>query len=172
MEPVSGGVCGVEDVHLAAAAPHAPLLNLPTSSQLRSSQHINVTSLSVGVEMPVVLDRLPLPSLTWYTGLSVLLLSCSVYYAGVQVALNPNWKQKLLEKSNVSGVGEEGEVSLYHTSEPDGLSQERQMTPYLIPEVISFMFHEPLCIWVRWPPHKFINVNMKSVRLKLGNMTI
>lgn len=97
--------------------------------------------------MPVVLDRLPLPNLTWYTGFSVVLLSCSVYYAGVQVALNPNWKEKLLEKSNVSGVDDEGEVSLYHIGDHDGLSQERQMTPYLIPEVISFMFHEPLCIW-------------------------
>ncbi|XP_042206333.1 E3 ubiquitin-protein ligase AMFR-like isoform X2 [Homarus americanus] len=97
--------------------------------------------------MPVVLDRLPLPNLTWYTGLSVVLLSCSVYYAGVQVALNPNWKEKLLEKSNASHLDDEGEVSLYHVSDHDGLSQERQMTPYLIPEVISFMFHEPLCIW-------------------------
>lgn len=95
--------------------------------------------------MPVVLDRLPLPNLTWYTGLSVLLLSCSVYYAGVQVTLNPNWKEKLLEKSN--GQHEE-EVSLYHVSEAPG-GQGRHMTPYLIPEVISFMFHEPLCIWVR-----------------------
>lgn len=95
--------------------------------------------------MPVVLDRLPLPNLTWYSGLSVLLLSCSIYYAGVQVALNPNWKEKLLEKSNASQA--EDEVSLYHVSDHDGTSQERQMTPYLIPEVISFMFHEPLCIW-------------------------
>ena len=98
--------------------------------------------------MPVVLDRLPLPNLTWYTGLSVVLLSCSVYYAGVQVTLNPNWKEKLLEKSN----GLDDEVSLYHVSggiheAPGG--QGRHMTPYLIPEVISFMFHEPLCIWVR-----------------------
>lgn len=101
--------------------------------------------------MPVVLDRLPLPNLTWYTGLSVLLLSCSVYYAGVQVTLNPNWKERLLEKSNTSGGNDdEGEVSLYDVSDHDSSSsfQERQMTPYLIPEVISFMFHEPLCIWV------------------------
>lgn len=101
--------------------------------------------------MPVVLDRLPLPNLTWYTGLSVLLLSCSVYYAGVQVALNPNWKEKLLEKNNVSEnhhQQEEGEVSLYHVLDLEGASQEREMTPYLIPEIISFMFHEPLCIWV------------------------
>ncbi|KAK4301702.1 hypothetical protein Pmani_026173 [Petrolisthes manimaculis] len=193
--------------------------------------------------MPVVLDRLPLPNLTWYTGLSVLLLACSVYYAGVQVTLNPNWKERLLEKSNglreeghmegggggggdkvflyhTTGNTEEGgeqgsdgyteeggeegsdgnteeggegngevslyhtwnteggaaegedklslyhttrnteeggeeggdEVSLYHTydhqqSTATGGQQERQMTPYLIPEVISFMFHEPLCIW-------------------------
>ncbi|XP_037776348.1 E3 ubiquitin-protein ligase AMFR-like [Penaeus monodon] len=100
--------------------------------------------------MPVVLDRLPLPNLTWYTGLSVLLLSCSVYYAGVQVALNPNWKEKLLEKNNVSEnhhQQEEGEVSLYHVLDLEGASQEREMTPYLIPEIISFMFHEPLCIW-------------------------
>lgn len=90
--------------------------------------------------MPVVLDRLPLPNLTWYTGLSVLLLACSVYYAGVQVALNPHWKERLLERSH----GRDEEVSLYHVSEGEG----RHMTPYLIPEVISFMFHEPLCIWV------------------------
>lgn len=93
--------------------------------------------------MPVVLDRLPLPNLTWYTGLSVLLLACSVYYAGVQVALNPHWKERLLERSH----GRDEEVSLYHVSEAPG-GEGRHMTPYLIPEVISFMFHEPLCIWV------------------------
>lgn len=93
--------------------------------------------------MPVVLDRLPLPNLTWYTGFSFLLLSFSVYYAGVQVAQNPNWKEKLLEKHNRSDV--QDEVSLYHVE--DNRAQEREMTPYLIPEVISFMFHEQLCIW-------------------------
>ncbi|XP_045133403.1 E3 ubiquitin-protein ligase AMFR-like isoform X2 [Portunus trituberculatus] len=96
--------------------------------------------------MPVVLDRLPLPNLTWYTGLSVVLLACSVYYAGVQVTLNPNWKERLLEKTTAT----DDEVSLYHVSgggheAPGG--EGRHMTPYLIPEVISFMFHEPLCIW-------------------------
>ncbi|XP_076069914.1 E3 ubiquitin-protein ligase AMFR-like isoform X2 [Oratosquilla oratoria] len=101
--------------------------------------------------MPVVLDRLPLPNLTWYTGLSVLLLSCSVYYAGVQVAHNPDWKERLLEKGNASRKNYDGNVevvSLYHVRD-DGQpgAPGRQMSPYLIPEVISFMFHEPLCIW-------------------------
>ena len=103
--------------------------------------------------MPVVLDRLPLPNLTWYTGLSVLLLACSVYYAGVQVSLNPNWKERLLEKHNNTSndhvdVTADDTVSLYHIEEDGRNSMEREMSPYLIPEIISFMFHEPLCIWV------------------------
>ncbi|CAL4176591.1 unnamed protein product, partial [Meganyctiphanes norvegica] len=100
--------------------------------------------------MAVVLDRLPLPNLTWYTGLSVVLLGCSVYYAGVQVAANPNWKQHLLDKNNVSEDGVpliEDETVLCDNDIEDRLSLEREMSPYLIPEMISFMFHEPLCIW-------------------------
>ena len=98
--------------------------------------------------MPVVLDRLPLPNLTWYTGLSAVLLACSVYYAGVQVSLNPNWKEQLLERHNSSEVDVNGEVSFYHVDQDNHVSIMRQMSPYLIPEIISFMFHEPLCIWV------------------------
>ena len=45
--------------------------------------------------MPVILDRLPLPNTSWYTGISVFCLLCSVYYAGVQVKLHPDWKEQL-----------------------------------------------------------------------------
>ena len=46
--------------------------------------------------MPVILDRLPLPNISWYTGISLFCLLCSVYYAGVQVKLHPDWKEQLL----------------------------------------------------------------------------
>ena len=45
--------------------------------------------------MPVILDRLPLPNISWYTGISVFCLLCSVYYAGVQVKMHPDWKEQL-----------------------------------------------------------------------------
>lgn len=75
-----------------------------------------------------------------------------MYYAGVQVAANPNWKQHLLDKNNVSEGGNP------FIDDEDGLPEdvlcdngrsplERDMSPYLIPEICSFMFHEPLCIW-------------------------
>lgn len=50
--------------------------------------------------MPVILDRLPLPNISWYTGISVLFLLCSVYYAGVQVKLHPDWKEQLEQRHN------------------------------------------------------------------------
>lgn len=50
--------------------------------------------------MPVILDRLPLPNISWYSGISVFCLLCSVYYAGVQVKLHPDWKEQLEQRHN------------------------------------------------------------------------
>lgn len=54
--------------------------------------------------MPVILDSLPLPNITWYTGISVLCLLCSVYYAGVQVKIHPDWKEQLLQRNAMASA--------------------------------------------------------------------
>ncbi|KAA0202000.1 hypothetical protein HAZT_HAZT009675, partial [Hyalella azteca] len=146
--------------------------------------------------MPVILDRLPLPNITWYTGISVFCLLCSVYYAGVQVKINPDWKEQLALRQSALSKGDDGfhhsnnlplHWGVFNPNDPDdeGVShkesdeakkvsnqcntfydsyersgqlslphlplnerscddREREMSPYLIPEIISFMFHEPL----------------------------
>ncbi|XP_018012179.1 uncharacterized protein LOC108669375 [Hyalella azteca] len=58
--------------------------------------------------MPVILDRLPLPNITWYTGISVFCLLCSVYYAGVQVKINPDWKEQLALRQSALSKGDDG----------------------------------------------------------------
>lgn len=96
--------------------------------------------------MPVILlDRLPLPSLRAYTIISVVLLSCSVYYA-VQITSDPNWKVN----STTSGPNLDT-----NENESDGsvLSraanfQHNESLGYHLSQLVTFMIQEPLCIWV------------------------
>lgn len=106
-------------------------------------------------------DILPLPSLQAYTTISVLLLSCSIYYA-FQVTSEPDWKlnatlsltvasdtlnrsldqQDGLSSSSFAGiVGQSNETSLHL-----GLLLDNPIIVRLI-DVIYLMLHEPLCIW-------------------------
>lgn len=98
--------------------------------------------------MPAVfLDRLPLPSLQTYIAISVLLLSCSVYYA-VQVTSQPNWKlnvtadddSKLLNRTKLD---ESIENIILHIED---LVLNHPLVKRLI-DVVYFMIQEPLCIW-------------------------
>ncbi|GIY74208.1 e3 ubiquitin-protein ligase AMFR [Caerostris extrusa] len=50
--------------------------------------------------MPSVpFDRIPLPSLQTYATVSILLFSCSIYYA-IQVTSDPNWVMNITENAN------------------------------------------------------------------------
>lgn len=101
-------------------------------------------------------DMLPLPSLQAYTTVSVLLLSCSVYYA-FQVTSEPDWKLNAtlslgvtLESTNGSldfGEGLSSFVSQANeTSLQLGLLLENPLIVRFI-DVLYLMLHEPLCIW-------------------------
>ena len=110
-------------------------------------------------------DILPLPSLQAYTTVSVLLLSCSVYYA-FQVTSEPDWKLNAtlslgltLESNSDSGGGSINRSSLdfgeglssfvsqaNETSLQLGLLLENPMIVRMI-DVLYLMLHEPLCIW-------------------------
>lgn len=87
--------------------------------------------------MPVTLmDRLPLPNLKVYSAGSILLLSVAVYYA-VNVTSDPNWR------ANVTLQKKHDEI---HSEliEVDGI---KNLTDQMV-EVMSFMFQEPVCMWV------------------------
>lgn len=104
-------------------------------------------------------DILPLPSLQAYTTISVLLLSCSIYYA-FQVTSEPDWKlnatlsvgvtvaSDVLNKSDLddgnSFVGIMSQAN--ETSLHLGVLLENPVIVRLI-DVIYLMLHEPLCIW-------------------------
>lgn len=93
--------------------------------------------------MPVVfLDRLPLPSLQAYTAVSVLLLSCSVYYA-VQVT----WQTELANTNNTQLT----ETEQNGTGEPftsvDFNQNQTESERSTLVEMMYFMVQEPLCIW-------------------------
>lgn len=116
-------------------------------------------------------DILPLPSLQAYTTVSVLLLTCSFYYA-FQVTSEPDWKLNAtlslgvtLESSSdhndndssrsldqissssdmygsFSGIVSQGNETSVHL----GLLLENPIIVRLI-DVLYLMLHEPLCIW-------------------------
>lgn len=95
--------------------------------------------------MPVILlDRLPLPSLQAYTIISVVLLSCSVYYA-VQITSDPDWKvNSTISRSNLEpNENESGESVL-----PPANFHHNETVGYHLSQVVTFMIQEPLCIWV------------------------
>ncbi|XP_049831442.1 E3 ubiquitin-protein ligase AMFR-like isoform X1 [Schistocerca gregaria] len=90
--------------------------------------------------MPVVLlDRLPLPSLRAYTFISLLLVSCSVYYA-VQVTSDPKWRANATLASE--GTGETPRDTVERTVEEPNLTLFQYLT-----QLVVFMVQEPLCIW-------------------------
>lgn len=103
-------------------------------------------------------DILPLPSLEAYTTVSVLLLSCSVYYA-FQVTSEPDWKlnatlslgvtlasdglsNRSMELEGLSSIMSQGNETSVHL----GLLLENPLIVRLI-DVLYLMLHEPLCIW-------------------------
>lgn len=96
--------------------------------------------------MPAVfLDRLPLPSLQAYTAVSVVLLSCSVYYA-VQITSDPEWKlNATLEFENNEGFKNQTIENRKELSFDELLLESKIFRRLL--EIVIFMIQEPLCIW-------------------------
>lgn len=93
--------------------------------------------------MPVILlDRLPLPSLRAYTIISVVLLSCSVYYA-VQVTSDPNWKaNSTLQAETESSENDSEEIKSFQDNNIENASLSFHLS-----QLVTFMIQEPLCIW-------------------------
>lgn len=96
--------------------------------------------------MPVVvLDRLPLPSLQAYTSVSVLLLSCSLYYS-FQVTSQPGWKLNATEDVDIANLNEENITF----AEEDEFLPNNVLNHAVVKRLYSimyFMIQEPLCIW-------------------------
>ncbi|XP_035207244.1 E3 ubiquitin-protein ligase AMFR-like [Stegodyphus dumicola] len=95
----------------------------------------------------VFLDRLPLPSLQAYATISVLLFSCSIYYA-IQVTSEPGWSMNNTQNVNSSDgeLGNETESmenirTLLHKMLLNNVITKR------LYEIIFFIIEEPLCIW-------------------------
>ncbi|KZC04470.1 PREDICTED: E3 ubiquitin-protein ligase AMFR-like [Dufourea novaeangliae] len=80
------------------------------------------------------LDRLPIPNLRVYTGMSFAVLSCSVYYAA-HIIKDPTWKSNntYVEMENID-----------FTSDVE--SYPRNIVMHL-KELIECMLDEPICIW-------------------------
>lgn len=95
--------------------------------------------------MPVILlERLPLPSLQTYTVTSVLLLSCSVYYA-VHVTSDPTWKTNSTAPINIETL-----ESIKNDSHDAMEGFAKKLTSFggFVADTITFMIQEPFCIWV------------------------
>lgn len=95
--------------------------------------------------MPVILlDRLPLPSLRAYTVISVVLLSCSVYYA-VQITSDPNWKvNSTASGPNLNTNENKSDESVSST----GANFQHKSLGHHFSQLVTFVIQEPLCIWV------------------------
>uniref|UniRef100_A0A4D5R9Y2 E3 ubiquitin-protein ligase AMFR n=1 Tax=Scolopendra viridis TaxID=118503 RepID=A0A4D5R9Y2_SCOVI len=94
--------------------------------------------------MPVVfLDRLPLPSLKAYTALSVLLLSCSIYYAG-QITSQPDWKANSTLTDIISFEKNAAGKMISIDSFPENTTFPENSKLF---QIVYFMIQEPLCIW-------------------------
>lgn len=92
--------------------------------------------------MPVLLlERLPLPSLEAYAGVSVSLLAWSLYYAA-EKTLDPGWRLQFIETNNVSQ--ETSSVQLYIST-----ILSRYWLSSRAQDIVSFSIHDSLCIWVR-----------------------
>lgn len=130
--------------------------------------------------MPIALVRsISLPNLKIYTACSLLLVSGCLYYAFDVVRTDPQWKlhynssqlsssrhSSLLKSSNdaISALTSSDLLSSLTSSlaaseekddQHEGLFDENGFNDTntisgQLKDVMSFMFHEPVCIWVSW----------------------
>ncbi|GFW28107.1 e3 ubiquitin-protein ligase AMFR [Trichonephila clavipes] len=110
--------------------------------------------------MPSVpFERIPLPSLQTYTTISVVLFSCSIYYA-IQVTSDPNWVMNVTENTKPTS-GQENIIPMDNPfdSELNNLapieSHKLMLHKLLINnpktkklyEMLYVIVEEPLCVW-------------------------
>ncbi|CAL1289605.1 unnamed protein product [Larinioides sclopetarius] len=110
--------------------------------------------------MPSVpFERIPLPSLQTYTTISILLFSCSIYYA-IQVTSDPTWVMNATENANPLDSGQENAASTdvpldsdLNTTPTDSkrmlihkmlMSNSKTRKMY---EMLYVIVEEPLCVW-------------------------
>ena len=97
--------------------------------------------------MPVLLvERLPLPSLETYAIISVSLVAWSLYYAA-EKTLNLEWKTQFAETEALPGT-------FQHLLSQHWLTSRAG-------DIIVFIIHDPLCVWVLLIPS--ISIEKKSV---------
>lgn len=115
--------------------------------------------------MPIALVRsISLPNLKIYTACSLLLVSGCLYYAFDVVRTDPQWKlhynSSQLSSSRPSSLLSSLTSSLAASKQTDdqdgkheglfdetGFNDTNTISSQL-KDVVSFMFHEPVCIWV------------------------
>ncbi|XP_050682628.1 E3 ubiquitin-protein ligase AMFR-like isoform X2 [Leptidea sinapis] len=97
--------------------------------------------------MPVtIIDRLPLPNLKVYSAGSVLLFSVAVYYS-VNITSDPNWRvNATLQRFEVDSDGKKENAEAVSGVSPVAFNVTRNLTEQVL-EVMTFMMHEPLCMW-------------------------
>lgn len=120
----------------------------------------------------IILDRIPLPNLKIYTSVSVLLVSCCVYFA-VNSTKDPDWRL-LLNATSVDGfvdsklMDDESLIKLSNDELNSELNDVIDRNVYMnimsdaptlsgnhtrsiggqLKDVMDFMFQEPVCVWV------------------------
>lgn len=94
----------------------------------------------------VFVDRLPLPSLQTYTTISVLLLSCSIYYA-VQVTTQPGWNVTEPEFWNGADTDSENGTDYLEQAKLLQMMLMNHAVTRKIYEVMYVMVQEQLCMW-------------------------
>jgi hypothetical protein len=94
----------------------------------------------VRIAMRVIgLDRLPLPDLKIYAGLSAVLLVCSVFYAVDTTAKNPDWRANFTEPWHMATYVSDYVEAIPWMSVPETVC---------IKDVLLFMVTDLRCIWV------------------------
>ena len=103
-------------------------------------------------------DILPLPSLQAYTSVSLLLVSCSIYYA-FQITNEPDWAVNATLSVGVTVASDSNKSLNNPEALPFGLGSNANETSYSLGlllmnpiimrliDVVYVMFTEPLCIW-------------------------
>lgn len=97
---------------------------------------------------PVILDRIPLPSLQTYTAVSVLLLSSAIYYA-IQMTSDPEWLISVEENVNISDVNNENQTEPMESVKflLQNLLKNDVITERLY-EITLFIAEDSFCVWV------------------------
>lgn len=87
--------------------------------------------------MPLFLDRFPMPSLRVYATVSMAVLSSSIYYAA-QIVKDPAWRSNNTIASDIND----------NLTENATVVDPRTIGVHM-KELVMCMTQEPICVWVR-----------------------